>query len=187
MMIRELSQAEFDDLSAWADGELDAERSAEVARLVEQDPAWAQAYSDMKGLEAMLDACQAPPAAPDLAERVIAAVRRASRRAVILRVAGWGGAVAAAAAVLLAVALSHPSRPRPAARGPDVAADTLNEAQRSAVFQAAAPADRAELENLAVKHLDFWRDYDVVQDFETLKAIDRLESDRADPAENEGT
>jgi len=74
-MNEQLKQSEFEELSAWLDGELSAERSAEVERHVREDVAWARAAAELRAIHEAMDGVETPPA-PDagLARRIIAGV-----------------------------------------------------------------------------------------------------------------
>jgi anti-sigma factor RsiW len=72
--VRELPVADFEDLSAYVDGELPAERAAQIEQLVARSPLWRRAHSEMLSLSAAMDGVPAPAASSGLAERIIAAV-----------------------------------------------------------------------------------------------------------------
>jgi hypothetical protein len=101
-MGHELTSSEWDDLSAWLDGELPAERAKEIEARVASDPAWADAHRDMQAVEAALDSWQAPAPGDDLAARIRQAARQQRRPLRIPRLA-IPLSVAAAAVVLIAV------------------------------------------------------------------------------------
>lgn len=98
-MTTNLSPMDPERLSAWLDGELPPEQAEEVARLVETDPAWAEAYRRLKALDRVLDLWTVPPPPADLARRVWAH-RRSRRESVVLRVGQW--MLSAAALALIA-------------------------------------------------------------------------------------
>ena len=106
-------------------------------------------------LSRLLDAWRVPPAPNGLDERVIRGVYARARRAkVVLRIQRVAGAVAAvAAAVLVVVVLSQGQHGRP--EPPLVDVDVLVE-----------------------ENLDFFRDYAVVANFDTLEAIEAVEAAR---------
>jgi hypothetical protein len=116
-----------------------------------------------------------PGGADGLADRVLARVRRASRRATVLRVAAWAVPAAAAAAVVLVVvaALTQPGKVRTV--GPAVAGALPVELERSKAYQGVPQAERPQLDEVIINHLSFFRDYEVAEDFETLQAIEKLE------------
>ncbi len=95
-----LPQLDQERLSAWMDGELSAVEAADVARLVETDPDWAEAHRQFKALHNVLDRWDVPAADSDLAQRVLAHARRKPEH-VVLRVGRW--MLSAAAVALIAV------------------------------------------------------------------------------------
>ena len=79
---------------------------------------------------------------------------------------GWLAPAAAAAAIILVV-LAVMNRPD--------AAPVAGELVTSPALQAVPQAERADVENMIVENLGFFRDYEVIAQFETLEAIDHLE------------
>ena len=73
-MSGELRQSDFEDLSAWLDGELPPGRAAEVQRMVHEDPLWRRAERELRGLHEALDSYAAPAPAPGLAGRILAGI-----------------------------------------------------------------------------------------------------------------
>ncbi|MBS3820470.1 MAG: hypothetical protein GVY16_03775 [Planctomycetes bacterium] len=128
-MIRTLTQSEWDDLSAWIDGELPDVRADEVAARVADDSAWQQAHRQLQDLDAALDAWEAPAPQVDLAERIIAEARTQRQPAKIIRLA-IPLTAAAAAIVLIAVGVAtleqttgpETTPDKPIAAGPPAAA-----------------------------------------------------------------
>lgn len=166
-MNRRLSQSDCDDLSAYWDGELSPRRAEQVDALLRVDPAWQDAHRQLQATDRALAAWSSPPCPQDLAGRILAQRRRPARPAG-LRVLRWLVPLeaAAAAAIILAAVLLHPPAP---VSGPD-------------------PAPAAQVaEDFAAKNLDFFQDYDVVANFETLQAIEELESQAPSPSQPEGT
>lgn len=102
-----LSENEFEQLSAWHDGELDPAEAEVVARKVAHEPAWSEANRQMLALEKVLDRDPAPGVPDDLATRICTAARQAPREHRILRLARWLAPAAAAAAVLLVLTVFH--------------------------------------------------------------------------------
>ncbi|MGB2819357.1 MAG: hypothetical protein WBF17_00145, partial [Phycisphaerae bacterium] len=144
-----------------------------------------RAHAELVAVEGLLGGYTVPAAAPGgLADRIIRRTRRASRRSAAFRVAAWVGSGAAAAAILLAAFIvwdRSTKAPRP---GPPVVVRTMEkELETSQVYSDVPLGDRAKLEEVVVDHYNigivrsFLRDYDVVEEFETLEAIDRLESE----------
>ncbi len=162
-----LTQDDFDDLSALLDGELSPRRTGEVEALVQADPHWQTAWQELQAVDEALDAYGVPSAPQDLPERIITAAHRLGHtRPVILRIARWAGPVAAAAAaVVIAVALASrttpPTRTEPIVTNPTPKAgplDGLNEQDR-----------------FVVANLPFFKDFGVLENLDTLKAIEQLD------------
>ena len=173
----EVSAADMERLSAWADGELTGPPAAEVERLVAEHPAWRGARRDLEAVDQALDAWQAPAAPEGLADRVLAHVRRASRSRQVLRVVGWLGPAAAAAAVLLIV-MTWSGGTRQVAPQPSPIAAERVELENSKAYQSVPKAERAAIDEMIIMHLELFKNYEVVQDFDTLQAIERLENER---------
>jgi len=168
----QLGQADFDDLSAYLDGELPADRASEVERRIAADPVWARAHQELTALNAALGAWTAPAPPADMPDTLIRQILRADRRAMGLRVAGWlAGAAAAAAAVVIGFTLFR----QPTQTPPQVLVQVPTEVKRSAAYDKLPEADRAQVETLIIENLGFFKNIDVVQEFETLKAIEQLE------------
>ena len=165
-MTGELGQSDFEDLSAYLDGELGPQRTAEIARLIAEDATWRDAHRQLAAIDAAMDAYEVPAPPEGLADRVVARVRRKARRPLVLRVIGWLAPAAAAAAIILVV-LAVMNRPD--------AAPVAGELVTSPALQAVPQAERADVENMIVENLGFFRDYEVIAQFETLEAIDHLE------------
>jgi hypothetical protein len=192
MMDSKLTQSEFEDLSAFLDGELAEEASREIARRVESDAAWASAHSELLALDRLLDAYTAPAVDERLAERICRPYRRASQR--VLRSAGglWRRLVplSAAAAVVIGLGIlgvreyvsrdGGPVEPpsvaandvEPPDAGPDDSDDAMDEVDRGL-------KDYSRAEQFAIVNLPMVRtvsdEYDVIANFETLQAIEQLE------------
>ena len=120
-MRQKLEQTELEELSAYCDGELDADRAARVERLIAAEPPWRQAHRELVDLDALLETWAVRPADDRLAYRAIRRVETASRpRPLIVRVLAASGSAAAVAAMILAmVALTRP-RPHTAVTPPTV-------------------------------------------------------------------
>lgn len=169
-MSTRLTQLDFENLSAYLDGELGGDLRAEVEQRIVADPAWRKAYAELASIEKSLDAYAAPAADADLAARILAGVRQAEHRAMGWRVAKWlAGAAAAAACITLGFVLfTRPDvKPTPAMASVEV--------NKSTAYKQVSPADRAQVETLIVENLGFFKNIDVAQDFETLKAVEQLE------------
>ena len=162
-----LTQDDFDDLSALLDGELSPRRAGEVEGLVQSDPHWRAAWQELQAVDEALDAYGVPAAPRDLPERIIAAARRLGRtRPVILRIARWAGpAAAAAAAIVIAVALASRTTP-PIKTEPIVAEPPVK----------AGPLDGLDKEDrFVVANLPFFKVFGVLENLDTLKAIEQLD------------
>lgn len=162
-----LTQSEFEELSAYLDGELDSQAADRAARRIELEPAWAQAFARLRAVDAALDGYSVPAPSGDLAERICANVRQA--QATKARIVRWLAPLAAAAAIVLAVlayqslkSMSSPSAPSPVAVDPQQPID-----------EALAGLDQPD--RFAVENMDFFRDYEVLENYDTLQAIDKLE------------
>jgi len=137
-------------LSAYLDGELDRAQTERIERRLQEDPALAEAYRQLRAVEAALELWEPPGPPEDLAERII---RRAGRlgRPLVLRVAKWLVPLTAAAAIMFVAVVINRPRPQPVAPN--------------------------AVEEFTTNNLDFFREYDVVANFDTLQAIDELESE----------
>ena len=174
---RELTDSEADELSAYLDGELPAEAAEAVAVSVRDVPAWRQTLCDYRDLDALLDRYTAPSAPAGLARRVTAFVRRRTRRRRVLAAGRWLAPVAAAALVLIGLALFDGWRRPPVAGQGQTQAAVSAELQESAAFEAVPVQERPALQEEIIRHLDFFQDYEVVADLETLEAIEKLDEE----------
>ena len=181
-MAYQRTQSDFDDLSAWLDGELPAERAAEVERLVADDPAWRTACDELRTVDAALDAWAPPEPSAGLADRVLRYCHAAGRRRHLLRVAAWmAPAAAVAAAILIVIAAmgrgprKSPVAPTPIVEAPIGDESVKDELARSKAFEAIPADQREDVQKVLIQHLSFFREYEVLEDFETLEAIDRIE------------
>ena len=111
----ELKQDDFEGLSAWMDGELDAEQAERIAREVESDPVWGGAYRELLVLDETMDAWEAPAVPPDLTGRILG-YAKARPITGARRLVRWLAPAAAAAACVIAVLLFHPTRTSPPQR-----------------------------------------------------------------------
>ncbi len=170
-MNEKLTQADYELLGAYLDGELDDSQSRQVASRLQGEPAMEQALRELKSLESALDAYQAPAPPPDLANRIIQAGRALPmQQPLVIRAIKWGAPLAAAAAVIVVVfALSSRHHPQ-VGSSPD----------NNRVTAQSQQVDEAVIENL-----DFFKSYETVEtiagnaqlvDADTMKALDRLEN-----------
>ena len=148
-MNRALEQSDFEDLSAYFDGQLDADRTAAVAELIRSDPVWQAEWDRLQAIDRILDACDVPAAPSDLDDRILGFVRsRARRRKVLQWVWPAAGAAAVAAAIIIVAIATEPKLP---------------------------VAGFDDVDQAIVENLDFVRDLDVLENYETLEAIERIE------------
>lgn len=159
-----MKQSDFADLSAYLDGQLEGPRAAQVQQLIAGDAAWGEAYREMTELDQLIHACDVPPVPADLSQRIISHVR-GQRSHAIVKFVKYAAPLAAAAAIVIGILvwqhLPGPSRP---------------EAQIATIDKPAPQEDPKVAEDLAMENLDFFKDYDVVSNLDTLDAIDRLEA-----------
>ena len=170
-MEHKLTQADWDDLSAYFDGELADDQARRVESMLASDEQWRAALRHLKALDAALDTQNVPEAPSDLSRRIIANNNRIEQRRTI-RVIRWAVPLAAAAVIVLAVGLLHKF----------VSQDT-NVNKDLVVNRFPAPRPTQPPDTLAqkandefvVQNLGFFRDYDVVNNLETIEAIDLAE------------
>jgi hypothetical protein len=189
-IMKPLTPEQYEDLSAWLDGQLAPDQAEQVRRLCEQDPAWSAAQAEMKALDGLLDLYRPPTCPAGLAERIAREVPARVRptRKTVLQFARWLVPLAAAAAVLVGVLLhehfsaeSGPATPGNGTRiatqngtdGPDGSAGDVDRPDEP------APGEGPAVEEFVVQNLDFFQDYDVVSNFELLREIERLEAQDA--------
>jgi len=179
---RELTENELGNLAAYMDGELPAGSSAEVACSIEADAAWRQTWRDFQAVETLLDYYTAPPVSAELTGRIISAVRKQAHRRQALRVVRWlAPAAAAAAVVLVGLAVLGGGHWFNQPQTKPIVTDTKNiepELAKSTAFKAVPVDQRPALQEEIIRHLNFFRDYEVVADvdMETLKDIEQLDS-----------
>ena len=164
-MTGQLGQSDLEDLSAYLDGQIEDGQAARIRRLVEQDPLWQAAYRQLLALDEVL-AAYAAPAAPDgLGDRVVADVRRrVKRRRRLISFARVAAPIAAAAAVILIAVLASPEGQQPAPTTEQKVADIQT-----------PPKVMPKADRFVAENLNFFRDYEVLVNYETLEAIERLE------------
>ncbi|MFP4355325.1 MAG: anti-sigma factor family protein [Phycisphaerae bacterium] len=158
----QLRQSEFEQVSAYFDGQMTAEQAQAFEQTLSQRPDLAKALNQLRRLDQAMDSWKVPAGDADLACRVLAGVRRSRTvTPVILRLVRWGGAVAAAAAIVVA-ALVWTAPEKAVKPGEPVAGN---------------PPAGEVVEDLCVRNLDMIENYQVLVDFDTLEAIDRIESE----------
>ena len=156
--------ADFEDLSAHVDGQLDGDRAAAVEELIRTDAVWSAQWDRLQAVDRALDAYDVPAPPADLNDRILAGVRyRARGRKLVFRLrVPLAGAAAAAAIILVAMIVGNGDRTTPTHNGNPLANKT--------------PISRPDdIEQAIVENLDFVRDLDVLENYETLEAIERLE------------
>ena len=156
--------ADFVDLSAHADGQLDAERAAAVEELIRTDAVWGNQWNRLEAVDRALDAYDVPAPPAGLTGRVLAGVyyRVRGRKLVFRLLVPLAGAAAAAAIILVALIVGSGEATSPASNGPQLV-------EKNPVSQ---PDD---VEQAIIEHLDMVRDLNVLENYETLEAIERLE------------
>lgn len=176
-----LSQNDFEDLSAYMDGQLTGDALRRVEGALRTDAAWRAALERYQALDRAMEAYMPPPAPADLAGRIVRAadadrvqqVRHAER----LR---WLAPLAAAAALVAAVVAYqafHRPAGRPADSGGTPAVAVTNEAE-GPIDYFGATFEVAGLNDMLEEHLDFFRDYPVVKNLDTIEAIYNQETRR---------
>jgi anti-sigma factor RsiW len=149
------AQSDLEALSAWMDGELPAEQSQRVARLVREDPRWRAAHRDFLAVDAALDRLQTPVPGDELTDRICRAARP---RRLVARAARLLAPLAAAAAIVIAVWLGS-TRPGPA--GPNALESIYAEAL----------ADVPEQDRLMVEQMPMFQNYADVVSYEQVRSI----------------
>jgi len=161
-----LTEAQWEDVSALADGELPAGQSDAVARRAREDPAWRRAQEELAALDRLLEAYAVPAAGADLVERIIARLpAKAPSAWGVGRVIRYLAPAAAAAAIILGVEIYR--------RVPQAAPYAPEARQVSKALQGIPERDQFVVENL-----DLFRNYEVLVNLETIEAIQRLETPR---------
>ncbi|MCE5280297.1 MAG: hypothetical protein ABFD92_07640 [Planctomycetaceae bacterium] len=169
-MNERLTQSQRDELSAWHDGEIEGPAAAEIEAKVAGDPVWAAAYREIADLEQTLDAWAVEPPAADLERRIIARIhqQRAQSRRVVLRLVGAMSGMAAAAAIVVAILLVNNEGKQTPGR-----TDTVAQKADQTVKTNLASVEGSD--RMIVENLDFFQNYAVAANYDTLEAIDRIE------------
>jgi len=171
-MHEKLEQSQYEDLSAFLDGELPEARASEIRDLIASDPAWRDAHERLVALDDALGAYE-PPAVPgDLAERIIRSMPQARPAGRWATVSRWVAPLAAAAAIVVAAVLLPRKAKDAQEAGPTVLSGSALVDER---LEGVAERDRFVVENL-----EFFRDYDVLTNLETIEAVERLEAQTPD-------
>lgn len=156
-----LTPEDWQDLNAWLDGELDNARNQEIQQKVRNCPTWARAFRELQRVDEIVEEWQAPAPSPSLESRIIYATRR---RAGILKVVRYFVPLAAAAAVVIVALLSYVAY-----------TFTPGQSREPASLVTQAPDSPRVDDSFIVENLDFISTYDVVINFETLQAIEKIE------------
>ncbi len=157
-MDTKLQQTDFDDLSAHLDGELPPTDAQRVEQMIRDDATWRQAYTMLQAMSAAMDAYDVPAAPAGLADRIKNNIR-AQQRPVVLRLVRWLAPTAAAAAVLIAATFVYKVLP--------TGGGTLAKLEPT-------PAPKID-DAFIVENLEFFRDMDVLNNMETIEAIQNAE------------
>lgn len=174
-----LKQYEVDELSAYVEGRCGQRQARRIKQLIRTDPRWAKGYRWLRELDKALDAYTVPAVPEGLSERIIDAARAEERKihtqARWRSVARLAASIATAAAVIFAIMvmeLNPPPLPTPSGEvskstsaPPQAGQDKVNEILRE------VPSN----DRFLVENLDFFRHYDVLVNFETIREIERLE------------
>ena len=160
-----LKQSDYDDLSAYVDGELHSARHAEVERLVRTDLTWQGEMEEIRRLNEVMAALDVPLAADDLPERIISTVHQrvhAKHWAWAMRLGASIGVAAAAAVVIVAIILTN---------------KTTNVSTTPPLVPVASTTSQITEQNdkQIIETLDFYRDFEILENYETIEAIERLE------------
>lgn len=170
---------DWDDLSAYFDNELAPDRAAEIRRLLQTDALWKEAYLELADVQNAMDSVEAPAAPQGLDARIVQHARRAGRVSPLAWVLRIAAPLAAAAAIVLAVLAfwSHGNAPQPGTPGNTggmVAKNPPHESETDKIINQALK-NIPEQDRFAVENLDFFKDYDVLSDFDTLQALDDID------------
>lgn len=165
----ELTQFEQEELSAYFDAQLDQARADEIRQLIHTDNTWKRAYEQMTEVDGLLDLVDVPSVPADLAERIVADVR-SRERGLLIHLRRLARPLAAAAAIALVVIVGWQIEQARRGAGVEVAKPIVTESPVIAELK-----DLPKEDQFAVQNLDFVRDYDVLENFETIQAIEKLE------------
>jgi anti-sigma factor RsiW len=176
-MEERISQTDFEELSAYMDGELTEPTLSRVKGLLETSPAWAKALERLQAVDRAMEAYAAPAAPADLAGRVL---RKTTRAPAMARPSlRWVVPLTAAAAIVVAV-LVYGAMNRPTKRKSGVVTPVVNKVPPPVAGQnntVAPDVDDEEeypevAETFVEDHLDFFRDMGVINNLDTIEAID---------------
>jgi anti-sigma-K factor RskA len=186
-----LTQHDLEDLSALLDGELPAARARELRERIRADGRWQAAWEELTATDRALDAWRVPQPAADLPERIIRGTRKLyppqpvyppargrTRQPPVVRFIRWAGVATAAAAAAAAIAftVAHLVRPsettEPTEQTPVVVEPESGQGRDDPLRQVAAVP---EPDRPAVMMLGMFHDLDVLENLETLQAVERLD------------
>ena len=173
-MDAKLRQEDFEQLSAFLDGELSEADRARVEERLAANEAWRRARGRLEALDRALDAYAVPAPPAGLAQRII---QRTSQSGATVRwawprlryLAPLAAAAALVAAVLVYHAISQPAGQRPDAANSQGIVEPGSLPDDTWAFE--EPRQVAELDNLVEDNLDFFRDLGVVNNLDTIEAI----------------
>lgn len=148
-------KTDYEELWAFADGELEATRASRIEWLVQTDPAWSAAYKDLKEFDAALGVYAPPPVPTGLAQRIVDNIVEPPKHRVTRIVRWLAPAAAAAALIVLTLVLTN---------------------DRPMVEPTVAQESRAQVDELVSDNLDFFQNYDVLANYDTLAAIEDIDS-----------
>jgi hypothetical protein len=172
-MDAKLTQQDFEQLSAFLDGELGEADQARAEERLAADGAWRRARARLEALDRALDAYAVPAAPAGLVGRIL---RKTTRQRAAVRWAWprWRylAPLAAAAALVAALLVYHALR-QPAGQGPNLvnSQGPIDPSPLPEDTRAFEEPRLAELDVLVEDNLDFFRDLGVVNNLDTIEAI----------------
>ncbi len=176
MYAGKLEQSEIEQIHAFLDGELPAEQAEPVAARIERDPTFSAEANAYRQLDAFLDTWQAPPLRRDLTQAILARTARKREVPAWVRVLA---PVAAAAMIFVVVWGFHAvggSETGTPGRTPIVTNNGSNADTGGKTPLQKELAGLSAEDQFVVENLDLFVNYEILSSFETLEAIERLES-----------
>jgi anti-sigma factor RsiW len=184
-MDERLTQNDFEELSAYMDGELTPAATSRIRNRLQTSPAWRRALERLQAVDTAIGAYVVPPAPGDLAQRVLRRTAQAHRPLHFARPSLRWLAPLTAAATIVAALLVYGAINRPMRHKNSLAGGTSN-----AAAPATAPAPQAsdlsryleededypevaemDTDPFVQDQLDFFRDLGVVNNLDTIEAI----------------
>jgi hypothetical protein len=186
-MEERLTQNDFEELSAYMDGELTPAATARVRDRLQTSPAWRGALERLQAVDTAIEAYVVPPAPADLARRVLRQTAQAHRPLHFARPSLRWLVPLAAAATIVAVLLvygatNRPTRHKNALAGSGYGAGTPATApapqasdlsrylEEDEDYPEVAETD-TDADPFVKDQLDFFRDLGVVNNLDTIEAI----------------